>query len=415
MAVVRPFKGVRPKDQKMAEEMISLPYDVMNKKEAKEMAKGKRHSFLRIVRSEIELPEFIDIYSKEVYLKAKNILDKWRQEGILITDKKPYFYIYRQKMEHRVQTGLVACASIDDYMNNVIKKHELTRKEKELDRINHFDICDANTEPVFFTYRKKEEISKIINDWTESHTDTYNITTEDKITHIVWVLDDEVLINKLIELFASIDCLYIADGHHRSASAVATGINRRKDNPNYTGKEKFNHFLTVIFPDEDLYIMDYNRAVKDLNGLSSKEFLNKVGEKFTIFESKIAPFKPGKKNEFGMFLDKKWYVMSAKPDTYFKQDPVESLDVAILQNNLLGPILGIEDPRTNNRIDFIGGIRGLKELEKRVNKDMKVAFSLFPVTIKELMAVSDANRIMPPKCTWFEPKLRSGLFIHTLS
>ena len=415
MAVVRPFKGVRPKDQKMAEEMISLPYDVMNRKEAKEMAEGKPHSFLRIVRSEIELPDSVDSYSKEVYLKAKDVLDKWRQEGILITDEKPCFYIYRQKMEGRVQTGLVACASIDDYMNNVIKKHEFTRKEKELDRINHFDVCDANTEPVFFTYRKKEEISKIINDWVDSHAATYDVTTEDDITHTVWVLDDEVVVAKLTELFASIDYLYIADGHHRSASAAATGIKRREDNPNYSGEEEFNRFLTVIFPDEDLYVMDYNRVVKDLNGLSSEAFLNKVGEKFTITESKTAPFKPAKKNEFGMFLDDKWYVMSAKPGTYPENDPVESLDAAILQSNLLDPILGIEDPRTNNRIDFVGGIRGLGELERRVNEDMKVAFALFPVTIKELMAVSDADKVMPPKCTWFEPKLRSGLFIHTLS
>lgn len=415
MAVIRPFKGVRPKDQKIAEEMISLPYDVMNRKEAKEMAKEKPYSFLRIVRSEIELPESIDNYSKEVYLKAKNVLDKWRQDGILITDDNPCFYIYRQKMECRVQTGLVACAFIDDYINNIIKKHEFTRKEKELDRINHFDVCNANTEPVFFTYRKKEEISKIINEWADTHDATYDITTEDNISHIVWVLDDEALISKLIKLFASIDYLYIADGHHRSASAATTGINRRKNNPNYTGEEEFNYFLTVIFPDEDLYVMDYNRVIKDLNGLSSEEFLNKVSEKFIISKSKISPFKPEKKHEFGMFLDGEWYVISAKPGTYPEHDPVKSLDASILQSNLFDLILGIKDPRTSNRIDFIGGIRGLEELKKRVNEDMKVAFSLFPVTIKELMAVSDASKIMPPKCTWFEPKLRSGLFIHTLN
>ena len=318
-------------------------------------------------------------------------------------------------MEGRVQTGLVGCTSIDDYINDIIKKHEFTRKEKELDRINHFDITDANTEPVFLTYKKNDRVNEIVSAWVDSHQAEYDVVTEDGIEHIVWVLKDEALVKELVELFSKIDYLYIADGHHRSASAVAAGKKRREENTSYTGEEEFNRFLAVIFPDEDLYVMDYNRVIKDLNGNTSEEFINKISDKFDVAEASDSQYKPAKKHDYGMFLDGKWYVLTAKEGTYPNEDPVLSLDSAILQNNLLAPILGIEDPRTDKRIDFIGGIRGLAELEKRVNDDMKVAFALYPVTIEDLMGVADAGQVMPPKSTWFEPKLRSGLFVHKLS
>lgn len=415
MAVVKPFKGLRPKNQDVAENMISLPYDVMNRKEAKEMAGNNPYSYLKIVRSEINLPDSVNPYTPEVYEKAKEVLNQWVAEGILIQDETPVFYIYRQIMEGRVQTGLVACTSIDDYMNNIIKKHEFTRKEKELDRINHFDITNANTEPVFLTYKKNQRINDIVSQWIDQNKATYDVVTEDGIAHIVWVLNDATLVEELVNLFAGINYLYIADGHHRSASAVAAGKKRREANPAYTGEEEFNRFLAVIFPDEDLYVMDYNRVVKDLNGNSSEAFLAKVGEKFEVAEATSSPYKPEEKHRYGMFLEGKWYVLTAKNGSYPTEDPVLSLDSAILQNNLLNPILGIEDPRTDKRIDFIGGIRGLKELEKRVSEDMKVAFALYPVTIDDLMGVADAGEVMPPKSTWFEPKLRSGLFVHKLS
>lgn len=415
MAVVKPFKGLRPKNQEVAESMISLPYDVMNRQEAKEMAGDNEYSFLKIVRSEINLPDSADAYAREIYEKAKEVLNDWTEKGILVEDDKPVFYIYRQIMEGRAQTGLVGCTSIDDYMNDIIKKHEFTRKEKELDRINHFDITDANTEPVFLTYKKNNRINEIITSWIEKNEAEYDVVTEDGIEHIVWVLSDQALVEEISQLFAGIKYLYIADGHHRSASAVAAGKKRREENPNYSGEEEFNRFLAVIFPDEDLYVMDYNRVVKDLNGNSSTEFLAKVKEKFEVTEAASSPYKPGRKHEYGMFLDDKWYILSSKEGTYPQNDPVLSLDSAILQNNLLAPILGIEDPRTDKRIDFIGGIRGLEELERRVGKDMKVAFALYPVTIDDLMGVADAGHVMPPKSTWFEPKLRSGLFVHKLS
>lgn len=415
MAVVRPFKGLRPKNQEIAENMISLPYDVMNRKEAKEMAGNNPYSFLKIVRSEINLDDSIDAYSKEVYEKAKEVLNTWSKEGVLVEDSKPVFYIYRQIMEGRVQTGLVGCTSIDDYMNDIIKKHEFTRKEKELDRINHFDITDANTEPVFLTYKKNNRINEIVSKWIEDNKPAYDVVTEDGIAHIVWVLNDSSLVEEITELFAGIKYLYIADGHHRSASAVAAGKKRREEKPDFTGEEEFNRFLAVIFPDEDLYVMDYNRVVKDLNGLSSEKYLAKVSEKFDVEEASTSPYKPTGKHQYGMFLDGKWYVLKSKEGSYPANDPVLSLDSAVLQNNLLSPILGIEDPRTDKRIDFIGGIRGLKELERRVGEDMKVAFALYPVTIDDLMGVADAGQVMPPKSTWFEPKLRSGLFVHKLS
>lgn len=413
MAVVRPFKAVRPRPD-MAEKVAALPYDVMNSDEAREMVKGNPYSFLHVDKAEIDLDKGMDPYNKKVYEKARDNLNAMIEQGVLAQDGKAYLYIYRLVMNGRSQTGIVGCTSIDDYMNNIIKKHEFTRADKEQDRINHVDYCDANTGPIFLTYRNNKKLCDIMNTWTQKEP-VYNFAAEDGISHIVWVIDDEAAINKISLIFKGIDYLYIADGHHRAASAVKVGVMRRNADPGFTGDEEFNFFLSVIFPDSDLYIMDYNRVVKDLNGLLSEEYMAKVSEKFIVsqYEGK-APYKPSGKHTYGMYLDGKWYKLAAKEGTYNPEDPVERLDVSILQNNLLKPILGIEDPRTDKRIDFVGGIRGLQELERRVNEGMRVAFSMYPTTIDDLMSIADAGKVMPPKSTWFEPKLRSGLFIHKL-
>ncbi len=415
MAIVRPFKGIRPKED-LVEKVASLPYDVMNREEAKEMAKGNENSFLHVVRSEMDVDPAMSQYDKKVYETARKNLDKFISDGVLVQDEKPNYYIYRQIMNGRVQTGLVGCTSIDEYMNDIIKKHEFTRPQKEEDRINNFDYCDANTAPIFLTYRKNDEINGVINDWIKFHMPTYNFISEDDITHIIWVIDDENVIDTLQKLFDGIDYLYIADGHHRSASSVKVGLKRREQYPNYTGDEEFNYFMSVIFPDEDLFIMDYNRVVKDLNGNTSEEFLNKISDKFDIekFDGS-EPYRPMNARTFGMFLDKQWYILKAKKEIWNENDPVGRLDASILQENLLNPILGIDNPRTNDRIDFVGGIRGLKELERRCEDDMVVAFSMYPTTMADLIGVADAGEVMPPKSTWFEPKLRSGLFVHRLS
>lgn len=413
MAVVRPFKAIRPRKD-LAEKVAALPYDVMDSDEAREMVKGNPYSFLHVDKAEIDMDKNIDLYDKKVYEKASANLNKMIEDGVLVEENKPCLYIYRLIMNGKSQTGIVGCTSVDEYMNNIIKKHEFTRAEKEQDRINHVDYCDAHTGPIFLTYRNRKDLHDIMDAWTKKEP-VYNFKAEDGISHIVWVIDDEATINKIKELFGKIDYLYIADGHHRAASAVKVGAKRRQENPNYTGEEEFNFFLSVIFPDSDLNVMDYNRVVKDLNGLSSKEYMDKVSEKFEISEyNGEGCFKPTSKNTYGMYLDNKWYKLTAKQGTFNPNDPVERLDVSILQNNLLRPILGIEDPRTDKRIDFIGGIRGLKELEKRVHEGMKVAFSMYPTTVDDLMSIADAGKVMPPKSTWFEPKLRSGLFIHKL-
>lgn len=413
MAVVRPFKAIRPRKD-LAEKVAALPYDVMDSDEAREMVKGNPYSFLHVDKAEIDLDKNIDLYDKKVYEKASANLNKMVSDGVLVEENKPCLYIYRLIMNGKSQTGIVGCTSVDEYMNNIIKKHEFTRAEKEQDRINHVDYCDAHTGPIFLTYRNRKDLHDIMDAWTKKEP-VYNFKAEDGISHIVWVIDDEATINKIKELFSKIDYLYIADGHHRAASAVKVGAKRRQENPNYTGEEEFNFFLSVIFPDCDLNVMDYNRVVKDLNGLSSKEYMDKVSEKFEISEyNGEGCFKPASKNTYGMYLDGKWYKLTAKKGTFNPDDPVERLDVSILQNNLLRPILGIEDPRTDKRIDFIGGIRGLKELERRVNDGMKVAFSMYPTTVDDLMSIADAGKVMPPKSTWFEPKLRSGLFVHKL-
>lgn len=415
MAIVRPFKGVRPKED-LVEKVASLPYDVMNREEAAAMAEGNPHSFLHVVRPEMDVPAEMSMYDPEVYKTARKNLDKMQADGILIQDDEPKYYIYRQLMNGRVQTGLVGCTSIDEYMNDTIKKHEFTRPQKEQDRINNFDYCDANTAPIFLTYRKNDEINTIVNDWIKFHMPVYNFISDDDITHIVWSIDDAAIIERIQGLFASIDYLYIADGHHRSASSVKVGMKRREEFPNFTGDEEFNFFMSVIFPDEDLFIMDYNRVVVDLNGNTEEEYMAKVAEKFDVVEADgTEPYRPMAKKTFGMLLDGKWYVLTAKDGIWNEEDPVGRLDASILQDNLLAPILGIDNPRTNNRIDFVGGIRGLKELERRCETDMKVAFSMYPTTMEDLINVADAGEVMPPKSTWFEPKLRSGLFTHKLS
>ncbi|WP_160687571.1 DUF1015 family protein [Clostridium sp. C2-6-12] len=417
MAVVKAFKGIRPVNE-LASKIAALPYDVMSSEEAREMVIGNPHSFLHVDRPEIDLDPAIDIHDPKVYEKARENLDKMISDGEYIQDEQPCLYIYRQIMNGRSQTGIVFCASIDDYINNVIKKHEFTRADKEEDRINHVDYCDANTGPIFLTYKEDQIASEIIDAWIQNESKrkpVYNFVAEDGITHIVWVIDNEVIISELIDLFKEIDYLYIADGHHRSASAVKVGLKRRAENPNYTGEEEFNYFLAVAFPDNDLMVMDYNRVVKDLNGLTTDQLIEKLQEKFVVTESTSEePVKPAKKHTFGMYVEDKWYLLEAKDGIYDAEDPIDSLDVAILQNNVLTPILGIEDVRTSDRIDFIGGIRGLKELEKRVHKDMKIAFSMYATEVSDIMSVADIGEVMPPKSTWFEPKLRSGLFVHKL-
>ena len=413
MSVFRPFKAIRPIPE-YASKVAALPYDVMNSEEAAKMVEGNPCSFLHVDKAEIDLPKGTDLYSEQVYLKARENLDKLVSDGICKQDEEEKFYIYRQIMNGRSQTGLVGCVSIDDYINGIIKKHELTRADKEADRINHVDYCDANTGPIFLTYRPQTEISAIVADWSNSHAPDYDFVTDDGITNTAWVIDCAETNAKISKLFADVDYLYIADGHHRAASAVKVGLKRREQFPDYNGSEEFNFFLAVLFACDELEIMDYNRVIKDLNGNSEEEFIGKISEKFTVEAVGEKAYKPENAHTFGMLLGGKWYKLTAKDGTFNADDPVEALDVSILQNNLISPILGINDPRTDKRIDFVGGIRGLSELERRVNEDMCLAFSMYPTTLKELMDIADAGQIMPPKSTWFEPKLLSGLFIHKL-
>ena len=411
MAVIRQFKAIRPTPE-MAEKVAALPYDVVNSEEAAEMVIGNPYSFLHVDKAEIDLPAGTDIYSPEVYEKAKSNLEKMITDGVLVQDEKPMLYVYELTMDGRSQTGIVACTSIDEYMQGIIKKHELTREDKEQDRIRHVDICNANTGPIFLAYRTVDEISEIVDN-VKKNAPVYDFTAEDGIIHRAWIIDDEETINRLVKLFKDVPNLYIADGHHRNASAAKVGLKRRNENPNYTGDEEFNYYLAVIFPSDQLKILDYNRVVKDLNGLSEEEFIKKLSEKFDIVETE-GRAKPDKAYDFGMYMNGKWYMLTAK-DEIKSKDAVKGLDVSILQDNVLIPILGIGDIRTDKRIDFVGGIRGLGELEKRVDSgEMKVAFAMYPTTIEQLMTIADENKIMPPKSTWFEPKLRSGLFIHSL-
>lgn len=413
MATIKPFKAVRPVPEK-AQDVAALPYDVYNREEAAIAVQGKLDSFLRVDRPETTLDEGVKINDPIVYETARKNLDKLFQRKALTQESKDCLYIYELVMDGRSQVGLVVCTAIDEYLDNTIKKHELTRADKEEDRIKHVDACNANTGPIFLTYRAQEAINEIVDSWRKEHQSIYDFISEDGITHRAWVVDDEAMIKGLVEKFSKVESLYIADGHHRSASAVKVGLMRREANPDYTGTEEFNYFLSVLFPDEQLYIMDYNRVVKDLNGLSVEAFLKALSEKFEVTAKDAEAVTPPQKGSFGLFVDGKWYLLTVKDGVYDPADPVNSLDVAILQNNVLVPILGIGDIRTDKRIDFVGGIRGLKELERRVNEDMALAFSMYPTSIEELMNIADADLLMPPKSTWFEPKLRSGLFIHNL-
>ena len=412
MAIIKAFKALRP-TQDLASKIAALPYDVMNSEEAREMVKDNEYSFLHVDRAEINLPKETNIYDKVVYEKARDVLDKMIDDGLYVQEEKPCMYIYRQTMKGKSQTGLVICASIDDYINNKIKKHEHTRKDKELDRINHVDYCDANTGPIFLTYRNQDEISRIMDKWTRNRP-LYDFISEDGNGHTVWIINNDSDIERLTTLFEKVDSLYIADGHHRAKSAVEVGLKRRKENPGYTGEEEFNYFLAIAYPDNQLEVLDYNRTVKDLNGLSEEEFLNAIGKDFKVKISEN-PVKPMRRHTFGMYMDNTWYELEAKDGTFNEEDQMDRLDVSILQNNLLSPILGVDDPTKSDRIEFIGGIRGIKELEKRANKDMKVSFSMFATTTDDIMSIADGGMIMPPKSTWFEPKPRSGLFIHKLS
>ena len=411
MAVIRQFKAIRPTPE-MAEKVAALPYDVVNSEEAAEMVIGNPYSFLHVDKAEIDLPAGTDIYSPEVYEKAKSNLEKMITDGVLVQDENHMLYVYELTIDGRSQTGIVACTSIDEYMQGIIKKHELTREDKEQDRIRHVYICNAYTVLIFLAYRTVDEISEIVDN-VKKNAPVYDFTAEDGIIHRAWIIDDEETINRLVKLFKDVPNLYIADGHHRNASAAKVGLKRRNENPNYTGDEEFNYYLAVIFPSDQLKILDYNRVVKDLNGLSEEEFIKKLSEKFDIVETE-GRAKPDKAYDFGMYMDGKWYMLTAK-DEIKSKDAVKGLDVSILQDNVLIPILGIGDIRTDKRIDFVGGIRGLGELEKRVDSgEMKVAFAMYPTSIEQLMTIADENKIMPPKSTWFEPKLRSGLFIHSL-
>ena len=415
MSIVRPFKAVRPTPT-LADKVAALPYDVMNSQEAREMVVGNPYSFLHVDKAEIDLDPGIDLYDVKVYEKARDNLYDMIAKGVFIQDEKPCLYIYKQVMEGRAQIGIVGCTSIDDYRNNIIKKHELTRADKEQDRINHVDYCDANTGPIFLTYRAQSRIDQLVKGVMDSKAPVYDFVSDDGIGHTVWVMDEDGVIGEICEIFAGVENLYIADGHHRSASAVRVGLKRREQNPGWDGSEEFNYFLSVIFPDDQLYIMDYNRIVKDLNGYTDARFMAAVGEKFDIEEyAGEGVLKPTAKHTYGMYLDGKWYLLTAREGSFDEGDPVARLDVSILQNNLLSPILGIGDPRTDKRIDFVGGIRGLQCLADRVDSgEMKVAFSMYPTTMDDLMDIADAGAIMPPKSTWFEPKLRSGVFIHKL-
>ncbi|MBQ8914003.1 MAG: DUF1015 domain-containing protein [Lachnospiraceae bacterium] len=409
MALVKTFEAYRPRTD-IVDEVAALPYDVYNRQEAKEAVAGKPLSFLRIDRAETAFDDDMDMYSPLVYAKAKELLDGMIERGEYIKEDKPVYYIYELVMDGRAQTGIVACASIDDYISGVIKKHENTREEKEIDRITHVDVCNAQTGPIFLAYRAKKAIDEIVDKVKQTEA-VYSFVSDDGIGHSVWIISDDNDIETIRNEFEKLSDIYIADGHHRAASAVKVGIKRRNENPDADYRES-DYFLSVLFPHDQLKILPYNRVVKDLNGLSFDEFMDKVKDKFDV-EEKADMYQPEEKCTFGMYILGKWYKLTAKDDLRV-DDPVLGLDVSILQNNLLEPVLGINDPRVDKRIDFVGGIRGLKELERRVSQDMEIAFSMYPTSIDELFSVADAGMLMPPKSTWFEPKLRSGIFIHKL-
>lgn len=410
MPVIRPFCAIRPADG-LAERIAALPYDVYDRAEARAAVAGAPLSFLNIDRPETQFEEGHDMYAPEVYQRAHDLLWGMKEDGSLIEDPRPCYYLYELTMDGRAQTGIVACASIDDYERGVIRKHENTRAEKEKDRIRHVDACGAQTGPIFLAYRQTETLREIVRH-AKTEPPIFAFTSEDSITHRGWKIEDREEITAIASAFEAIDRIYIADGHHRAASAVKVGLQRRAEHPDYRGDEEFNYFLSVLFPDEELMILDYNRVVKDLNGLSPEAFLERIAGSWSV-EAADGPLRPAKKGEVGLYLQDRWYRLQICPQLC-SDDPVEGLDVSLLQKHLLEPVLNIKDPRTDPRVDFVGGIRGLAELERRVHTDCAAAFSMYPTSIGELFAVADAGRLMPPKSTWFEPKLRSGLFIHRI-
>ena len=411
MATIKPFIGIRPSKEKAAN-IAALPYDVYSSEEARKVVENDTLSFLRIDRPETQFPGGVDMYSPEVYQKAHDMLWEMVDRGDFLYEEKEVYYIYELTMNGRVQDGLVACASIDDYQNGIIMKHENTREEKEQDRIRHVDTCGAQTGPIFLAYRAKEEIRELIAN-KKQEAALYDFTSDDGIRHRVFCIDGSDEIATIKRAFEETNQIYIADGHHRAASAVKVGLKRRSENPNYDGTEEFNYFLSILFADEQLMIMDYNRVVKDLNGNTAEEFLAKMKETVDVIKEDKTEIQPTQKGEFSMYLEGTWYLCNIREED-LDTDPVEGLDVSILQKKVLSPLLGIGDPRIDKRIDFVGGIRGLKELERRVEEDCKVAFAMYPTSIQELFDVADAGMLMPPKSTWFEPKLRSGLFIHKI-
>lgn len=408
MANIKPFCSVRP-NKALAKEIAALPYDVYNREEAKQVVEKNPKSFLKIDRAETQFDDDFDMYSEEVYQKAHDTLIEMLDAGEFVKDEEQCFYVYELIMNGRSQTGIVGCASVDDYLNNIIMKHENTREDKEQDRIHHVDACNAQTGPIFLTYRANKEINYIVAE-KKKENPLYDFVAEDGVSHRVWKISAIEDVQKIAELFAAIPHIYIADGHHRAASAVKVGLKRRNENPNYTGNEEFNYFLSVLFPDEELMVMDYNRVVEDLNGYTKETFLEALKKEFSISIQGKEPYAPKKKGEIGMFLGDNWYSLTFEGE--ISENPVESLDVSVLQNKVLEPLLNIKDPKTDKRIKFIGGIRGLKALEEQTKDG--VAFSMYPTSMQELFAVSDAGLLMPPKSTWFEPKLRSGLFIHQI-
>ena len=414
MALIKPFKALRPVPE-LVSQVAALPYDVVTTKEAAEIAKHNKYSFLHIDRPEIAFQESINPYDTKVYEKAREKLSAMISEKVYIQDKTPCLYIYQLNRQNRIQKGIVACTSIDDYINDVIKKHEHTLPVKEQDRVNHVKFTDAHTGPILMTYREDLKITEIIDDWISSHCPIYDFVSIDNTAQTVWLIDDDEIIAQIVNLFAKVEALYIADGHHRAAAAVNVGLTKRQENPNYTGDEEFNYFLSVIFPDTQLTILAYNRVIKDLNGLSKQELLDKIKANFEIVYMGQEAFRPEEKHLFGMYMAGKWYGLKAKPDSFNKNDPVAGLDVSILHDLIIAPIFEITNPRTDDRIDYVGGAKGIEELIRRVDSgEMSVAFALFPTPIEDLITISDAGRIMPPKSTWFEPKLQSGIFVHSM-
>jgi uncharacterized protein (DUF1015 family) len=413
MAILKAFKGLRP-PKEIAEKLASRPYDVLNSKEARAEAEGNEYSLLHIIKPEIDLPEGTNLYDQAVYDKARENFDLFRKNGWLKPDQTESLYIYAQTMNGKTQYGLVGCAAVEDYMNNVIKKHELTRKVKEEDRMKHVRVTNANMEPVFFTYPAKAEIDAIVADWVKNNEPEYDFTAVDGFGHHFWVVNDQDIVNKLIRYFKEVPSTYVADGHHRTAAAALVGNEKKQNNPNHTGDEEYNFFLAVHFPDNQLTIIDYNRVITDLNGMTDEEFMEMLQKNFVIEDKGTDIYKPVELHNFSMYLAGKWYSLTAKKGTYDDSDPIGVLDVTILSKLVLDPI-EIKDLRTSDRIDFVGGIRGLSELKKRVDSgEMKAAFALYPVSMKQLIDIADTGNIMPPKTTWFEPKLRSGLVVHLL-